>query len=150
MQQQRMEEQLGVLGTVNDDEGNVIGEYAFADVSAGYAVWMDNRNGNADIFFDQATSVPILVINITGGFGLTVTISNIGTADAKNLNVAVDISGLIFIGKSKEMGIDEIKAGESTTIKMIVFGIGPVTVRVTADGATKEASGFILGPLVLL
>ena len=139
-----------VLGTVNDVEGNVIGEYAFADISAGYAVWMDNRNGNADIFFDQATAVPILTIDITGGFGVTITISNVGTADAKNLNVAIDISGLVFIGKSKEMSIDEIKAGESVSLKMITFGLGPVTIKVTADGTTKEASGFMLGPLVLL
>lgn len=135
---------------MNDVEGNVIGEYAFADISAGYAVWMDNRNGNADIFFDQATAVPILTIDITGGFGVTITISNVGTADAKNLNVAVDISGLVFIGKSKEISIDEIKAGESVSLKMITFGLGPVTIKVTADGTTKEASGFMLGPLVLL
>ena len=139
-----------VLGVVNDVEGKVIGEYACADITSGFAVWMDNRNGNADIFFDQATAVPILTVDISGGFGITITISNIGTAEATNLNVAVSIEGLVFIGKSKEIVVDSVKPGESATIKMFVLGIGPVTIRVTADGASGEASGFVLGPLVLL
>lgn len=138
-----------IKGPVNDEEGSVVEEYACADITAGYAVWTDNRGGNVDIYFDQATAFPAFSIAISGGFGLKITVTNIGTAEATNLQWSVDLEGLVFIGKHSEGSKDSLKPGESITFNVFVLGIGPLTVRISLDGAIMEASGFVVGPFVL-
>jgi len=42
------------------------------------------------------------------------------------------------------------EAGESETVRLdSLFGIGNTVITVTAGDVTKQATGFILGPLVL-
>jgi len=136
---------------VNDADGSAMAEYRNAYIKGAGAVWTDNRNGNADIYFDTVGAVPIInVESVQGGFGVKATIANVGTADAKDVAWSIDLEGLVFIGKHKEGVISSLPAGQSTTISSgLVFGIGPVTVTVTAGGATATADGFIIGPFVL-
>lgn len=138
-----------ITGPINDETGSVIEEYACADVAAGYAVWQDGRGGNGDIYFDQATALPAFDISISGGFGIKVTITNVGTGEAKDLQWSIDLQGLVFVGKHSEGMQGSLKPGESITTKLFVLGLGPVGVSVSVDGTTKEASGFLLGPFVL-
>jgi len=136
---------------INDADGTVIEERGTADLCKLGALWTDNRNGNADIYFDTVGAVPIInVESVQGGFGVKATIANVGTADAKDVAWSIDLEGLVFIGKHKEGVISSLPAGQSTTISSgLVFGIGPVTVTVTAGGSTATADGFIVGPFVL-
>lgn len=134
------------------DSSSVVEEYHAADVSrGGNAVWMDNRNGNDDIYYDNV-GIPAAVMNIEsikGGFGVTATIKNVGGVDGKNIPWSISLSGLVFVGKEKSGTID-IAVGEEQTIKTgFILGIGPVTVTVNAGGTTATAKGFLLGPLVL-
>jgi phage baseplate assembly protein gpV len=97
-----------------------------------------------------APAPEIVIGNITGGFGIKAVIKNIGDADATGVACKIQLAGgLIILGKSKPSTVD-IKMGESTTIKDMVFGFGKTTITVTADTASKTATGkvilfFVLG-----
>ena len=134
---------------INDEDGTVIPEYRTAALCSSGVVWTDTRDGNEDIYFD-VFPVPILTIDISGGFGVKATISNVGTAAAEDISWSIELSGLVFVGSKKEGNISSLGPGESETISSgFIFGIGPTTITVNAGGTTKTASGFVLGPLVL-
>jgi len=135
---------------VNEVDGTVVAEDGTADISAGGIVWTDNRNGDKDIYY---APLPVAIINvgtISGGMGVSATVTNTGTEDASAIDWTISLSGPVFVGKEASGTIDSLPAGGETTIGTgLVFGIGPTTITVTAGGATKTASGFVLGPLVL-
>ena len=95
--------------------------------------------------------IPIIINSINGGFRVSADIQNIGTAIANNVNWSIDLDGgLILSGSHSEGVIDELGVGETKTIRQdILYGIGRTTITVTAGDATKQATAFILGPLVL-
>jgi len=137
---------------INDQDGTVAsGWHASQLTTGGNIIWTDTRNGNNDIYFDSL-GVPAPVINIEeikGGFGVKATVTNTGGGDAENVDWTITFSGPVFIGKEKG-GTVTIPAGGTATISSgLVFGIGPASVTVTVGGATKKASCFVLGPLVL-
>ncbi len=138
---------------INDQDGTVEGGWHNSELTTGgNVVWVDTRNGNADIYFDSL-GIPAPIINIEeikGGFGVTSTLTNTGGADAENVEWSIVFDGPVFIGKEKSGTVTTIPVGGEATIKSgFIFGIGPATVTVSAGGATKTASGFVLGPLVL-
>ena len=58
--------------------------------------------------------------------------------------------GLILAGEHAEGVISELAPGATKTIRQsTLFGIGNTVITVTAGDATKTATGFVLGPLVL-
>jgi hypothetical protein len=67
------------------------------------------------------------------------------------LNWSIDLDGgLIFAGEHTEGVIPELAPGATVTIRQTtLYGIGNTVITVTAGDATKQATGFILGPLVL-
>ena len=135
---------------VNDEDGTVVAEENAVDIHSGGIVWVDNRNGNKDIYYAPLPAPLIGVKTISGGVGVKATIDNTGSEDASNVDWSIQLSGLIFMGKEATGTIDTLAAGGETTISTgLVFGVGPTTITVTAGGATKTASGFVLGPLVL-
>jgi len=137
---------------VNDVDGSVFSEHRTSKLATGGNImWTDMRNGNADIYYDMVGYPPSPILNIKeikGGFGLKVTIANTGTADAENINLNITLDGMVFFGKDKSETIT-VPANSEVTIKTLVFGIGPVSITVEVEGASKTASGFLLGPLVL-
>lgn len=85
----------------------------------------------------------IVVDSVAGGFGVSAVLKNTGTADATGVSWKIELSGgLILFGKSKT-GTTNIKVGESATVKSMVFGLGKTTITVTADTATKTATGTV-------
>jgi hypothetical protein len=86
----------------------------------------------------------IVIDSIGGGLGVKAVIKNIGTADATGVAWAINLDGgLILIGKSKTGTVD-IAAGASQTVSDFVFGFGKPTITVTADTASKTATGTVL------
>ena len=139
---------------INNQESSFVNErHNSAITNGGSVVWTDNRDGNSDIYFDNIGFPPSAVIDISGisgGFGITATLSNIGGADAVDLQWSIDLDGgLILIGKHKEGTIPILAAGNSETVRTgFVFGLGKTTITITAGGVTQTAEGTVLGPFV--
>jgi len=134
---------------INDVDGSVASEYGTSSACSSGVIWTDNREGNADIYFDTFPT-PIISIEIGGGFGVKATVSNIGTIAAENIDWSISLSGNVFVGSEKTGTISSLSPGESTTIKTgFVFGIGKTTITVNVGGTTATAQGLILGPFVV-
>ena len=135
---------------INDIDGTVIGRYRSTDIYGPYMVWTDNRNDNADIYFDIGTAPVVGIPSVSGGFGIKAIIENTGTADATDVewNIHVD-APFLLIGGEANGTIPSLPAGSSETIKSgFLFGIGKATITITADNAGATKSAFILGPLL--
>ncbi len=133
---------------INDNDGSVVAEPGCVDVSAAGIVWEDNRNGNIDVYY-ASLPAPRLEVAISGGFGITVHVSNTGTMAAENVQITVEITGgLVLMGKSAETTVT-LNPGDSVDVKLLPIGIGKITVTANAGGVTAKATGFLLGPMVL-
>jgi hypothetical protein len=134
---------------INEVDGTVLAGPRAAEISDAGIVWTDNRNGNADIYYADLPA-PVINLAISGGFGVSATVSNDGSEAAANLAWTVDLSGLVFLGGHTEGTIATLAPGATETVgPSLVLGIGPSTITATAGGASQTASGFVLGPLVL-
>jgi len=139
---------------VNDQDGTVettYSTYAAADLSRSGTLWADTRNGNSDLYYDEvAAPGPLLnVATISGGFGVTATVTNSGSGDAENAEWSITFDGPVFIGKEKTGAVTVPAGGEAEIKSGFIFGIGRATIRVQVEGASKSAEGLVLGPLVL-
>lgn len=101
---------------------------------------------NSTIIFIQG---PIYIESIDGGFGVFITIANIGKEDIYDVNFLTEISGLVISGASMEESIDIFHAGERLIMHLTPFGIGPASIKVTAGGEEKTAKCLIFGPFVI-
>lgn len=135
---------------VNDEDGTVVDEYKTASVEGFYGVWTDERNGNDDLYFESVGLSPILTVeSVSGGFGVKAILSNVGNAVAEDAQWTIDLDGAVFVGAHKE-GTVTLAPEETETVSTgLVLGIGSVSIIVTVDGAEKQATAFVLGPLVL-
>lgn len=111
------------------------------------------ESGWSDPITVHITDSPCVEIaEITGGFGITARVANTGAGDAVDVNWSISLQGgVVLLGRETTGTILKIVPGFSPQIKTgFVFGVGSVTVLVTADVAEKSVSGFLLGPLVFL
>jgi hypothetical protein len=128
----------------------------------GEAWWVDNTYlgdwnhiPNSDMCFKTygygLNPVEIFIDSIIGGFHVSADITNIGTASAQYVNWSIVLDGgFILLGGFSAGIIYELGVGKSKTIRSVsLFGIGSTTITVTVGDNIKQASGFILGPLVL-
>lgn len=134
---------------VNDVDGTVVGDYGSVDINGPFIIWTDNRNGNNDLYLDT-TAAPVISIDVSGGFGIKLTISNTGTAEATDLPWSISVDGFILLGKEKSGTIATLPPGQSTTVNLIPIGIGPATITATAGSVQDTVSAFIIGPIVIL
>jgi hypothetical protein len=111
----------------------------------------DNSNSTAtDTAQVTIKSENQFIISITGVFGVSAIIRNTGTA-AMNVPWWISVSGGIIFTRSHFSGtINELAVNDTTTIKSSgLWGIGSITITVQVDDVTKDATAFLLGPLVL-
>jgi hypothetical protein len=108
------------------------------------------------IYYDdlsiQDVKIPVVEIEkINGGFRASSDIKNNGSGVAMNIEWSIELEGgFILQGGYSDGTIATLEAGEATTVRLDnLFGIGTTTITVTAGDASKQASGFMLGPLVL-
>jgi hypothetical protein len=130
----------GAAEQKNDVDGTVVAEKGAVDICRGGIAFTDSRNGNYDIYYAPfvAAPTPILVIDsISGGFGVTAVIKNIGDAPTENFPWSITLTGNILIGKGEVNGTINLPPDASMTIQRFMVGFGAVTVTVTADTATK-------------
>ncbi|MEM4258906.1 MAG: choice-of-anchor J domain-containing protein [Candidatus Thermoplasmatota archaeon] len=87
---------------------------------------------------------PLEITAIKGGFGITVTAKNTGSADLTNVAWRIVLNGgVIILGKEKTGTID-IPAGDQVSIKSFVLGFGKTTVTTTVGCAEKEVDAKVL------
>ncbi|MCD6299107.1 MAG: hypothetical protein J7L93_00680 [Thermoplasmata archaeon] len=139
---------------INDEDGTVeefYSEKAPADLCKSGAIWSDERGSSADIYYDSIEAPgPILSIeSVSGGFGVTATVSNTGSEDASNVDWTISFDGGVFVGNEKTGTVTVPAGGEATVKTGFIFGVGKTTASVNVGGATEKISGFVLGPLVL-
>jgi photosystem II stability/assembly factor-like uncharacterized protein len=88
---------------------------------------------------------PDINVTITGGFGISATIKNLGSSDLTNASWNLSFEGgIILFGKQKS-GITTIKAGNEVTLTYLVFGFGKttITLTITSSKTTKHARIFL-------
>jgi len=101
--------------------------------------------------YDGENQAEIVIDSIEGGFRSSAVIKNNGTATATDINWSIDLEGVLILAGEHTGGvISELGPGATTTIRQsTLYGIGRTTITITVGDATKQATGFILGPLVL-
>lgn len=100
---------------------------------------------------------PVLEITtITGGLGISTTVTNIGDEDAHDVNVTIMVTGGVFklMNKSQITSTVILPTQDTMESKAKLFRLGPISITVIADASnadqvTKHATGLLLGPFVL-
>jgi len=136
---------------VNDDSNTVVEVFQNSAIKSNYGFWTDNRNDNNDIYFELVGSAPLLIIDeIKGGFGIQITLSNIGNAPAEDIGWSIDLDGgLILIGSHFE-GTTNIPEGGSITVKTgLIFGLGKIDISYKFGDLDNTASGLLIGPFII-
>jgi len=102
----------------------------------------ENREDNQSCAF----AVKCIMVDITGGLGITIIFENIGETDITNLEYTLALDyGLILIppGGTTNGTVDVVPAGEKVQEKVPVRGLGRSDVTVTA-GPTEETAGVLI------
>jgi hypothetical protein len=136
----------GAAEQKNDVDGTVVAEKGAVDICKSGITFTDTRNGNYDIYYTsyEAKPTPIIVIDsISGGFGVTAVIKNIGDAPSETFNWSITAEGNFLKGGLPLTGIGSLPPGASMGIKRFMAGFGAVLVTVTVDTA-KVSKEFIL------
>jgi parallel beta-helix repeat protein len=89
---------------------------------------------------------PDLTIDITGGLGINVLITNNGQTDAHNISWWIHVEGgILGLINTTMNGTIDITAGETIPlVSLQLFGLGPITITIKIADIEMTASGFIL------
>ncbi|MGC9308682.1 MAG: hypothetical protein ACP5FL_07910 [Thermoplasmatota archaeon] len=105
--------------------------------------------GERDAWIVKQAGPPSIYIEISGGFGLTVTARNLAGEQLSNLPWSIDLSmvnGSLLFGATSSGTIDALPADEEMDIRVIPFGLGIAEVRVMVADASLTTYAGILGP----
>jgi hypothetical protein len=124
------------------------GDY-FISVNAKDTQDLESGWGNPAVIHIAAEAV-IEIKTISGGFGISAVIRNIGVVDAVKVNWSISLQGLVFFGKETGGAVLQIAPNGERTVKTgLVLGLGTITITVKAADAEKNATAFLLGPFTL-
>ncbi len=92
----------------------------------------------------------IVIESIAGGKGITVKVTNNGTADATMVPWSINLTGgLILKGRTLTGTIPSLAIGGEKTLTSSVFGLGRVTITATVGDKTASKTGFVFLIFVL-
>jgi len=91
-------------------------------------------------------------IEVHGGIGVTVSMTNIGIFNATDVTGEVSIRGGIFhqINLSKSYGVDTLEVNESISRTYYPFGFGPVTIEIIASASNAQRYYMKWKPSIIL
>jgi hypothetical protein len=92
---------------------------------------------------------PSISIESLGNHGFSWRVKNNGEEDLTNVNWSVHVHGLIFVGTDQSGTFDRIPAGGELAIQAMIFGFGPMTIRVTVGCIGKTLNCFLLGRFIM-
>jgi hypothetical protein len=90
-----------------------------------------------------------VTINITGGIGPIVTITNIGTKDLVNIPFSIALDNGIYLYGQYRNGTISIPVGASKIVRSFVLGLGEPTILVTVGQTQATMNAFVFGFLVI-
>jgi len=88
-------------------------------------------------------------IDITGGIGPVITITNTGTKDLVNIPFSISMNNGYYIYGQYRNGTVSIPAGQTKTIRAFVLGLGEPTIIVNVGNNFAGMDAFIFGFLVI-
>ena len=117
-----------------------------------YAIWQDGRGDNIDIYFDSFYNVEspnVQIGTVAGGIGkVTMDVLNTGTGAAADIDWSISVSGGILgrINVTTTGNIASLAAGGSQTVQTdkFIFGLGTITIQLTAGQAVASKTGKVL------
>jgi hypothetical protein len=121
-----------------------------------YAAWQDGRGDVVDIYWDSFYNVAspnVQIGTIGGGIGkVTMEVKNIGTGAASDVDWSISVTGGM-LGKINVVStgnIPTLAAGGTQTVKTdkFIFGLGSISIQLTAGAATATKAGKVLFVLV--
>jgi hypothetical protein len=140
----------GVTWSVAEEIDDAVAEYKSADITdyAVQALYEKSNGADVDIWLTplaEEPQVPIIeIMSIAGGMGVSAVIKNTGTADATNVAWNIKVTGgiLKLINKNVSGTITSLAMGAEETVKTgIIFGLGTISITVTADSDVMTATG---------
>ncbi|MGC9424208.1 hypothetical protein, partial [Vibrio sp.] len=113
------------------------------DINPEVKIWFD------DVFFGIRTT-QLQIKDISGGFGISATVENVGETDASNIEWSIDIAGNVMIGSHFDGVISSLQSGGSVKIRSgFVLGFGPARITIVAAGEAQTVNCFVIGPFLL-
>ena len=137
-----------LLGGPKNDSGRSVlqtsnGGYIVAGYTESFGA------GETDAWIVKQAGPPSIYLELNGGFGLTLTVRNIGGESLSNLPWSIDLSmvnGSLLFGATSSGTIDALPANEEMSIRVIPFGLAIAEIRVTVADASLSTYAGILGP----
>jgi len=117
-----------------------------------YAAWQDGRGDNQDIYWDSFYNVEapnIQIGTVAGGIGkVTMDVVNSGTGEATDVDWSISVKGGLLgrINVTTTGTIASLGAGITQTVQTdkFIFGLGALTIQLTAGSATASKTGKVL------
>jgi len=137
---------------INTVDGTVTEGYKTSDICGEGITWTDMRDDNSNIYFaSYILGQKISIDGIKGGFGCSVTISNIFNSQMTSVPWTISFEGKVFFGQEKTGTIDSLDPGEVGEIRSgFMFGLGGATIIVKVGQAVASAKCLVIGPFIIL
>jgi len=143
----------GVPSQINEVNGTVAEEAGSIDLYDVGVVWTDTRNGAEDIYFallsgNEGFFIP--QIHISGGYGVTILIENLGNLSKQDIWWTVTLDAF-YLSAGVTHGNVSLDAYDSIEIRIPVFGFGKIKIETECEyNGYASANGFLIGPFVRL
>jgi len=99
----------------------------------------DTTSDYAIVTISETPKPELQIIKFSGGFGVSATIINMGTANATNIQVNITFTGPVFPKKKTET-VTTLTVDEQANLKAIVFGFGKTTITINATCAESSTT----------
>ncbi len=102
--------------------------------------------GSTDILLVKLAPDVVLRLTLKGGLGVTASITNNGTADAKGAAWQIHVEGGFFqMARMTTSGTVDVAPGETKNVTSGIFlGLGPITIVASVNDAEKTSTGILL------
>ncbi|MFO8133757.1 MAG: hypothetical protein R6U10_07520 [Thermoplasmatota archaeon] len=92
----------------------------------------------------------IEIKQISGGFGITIDVTNTASGEATNIPWSIDIEASnVFFGQHSEGVISSLDGGETTRIRGVIMGLGQADIYISVKDQSAVKECTMIGPFVI-